>query len=423
MIWLLLGLALTALVSLYFSAMTYALRDFSRARLEDALNKYKRQEWLEEITEHKGDLIFVTAVMRLLANLGLILLPVFLFDRHIQATWVPYVAGAAVAGVLGLIFSVAIPTALAQYLGEELIAMSVHPLRAMRAAGWPLIRVMVLVDSLIKGMVGSRAEPEPEQVEKDILSAVEEGEKEGVVDEQEREMIESIIELRDIQVDQTMTARPEIVAVESHASLTEVKQVFEASGHSRLPVYEGTLDHIVGILYARDVLKHLGEPPEMFDLRAGMRPPIYVPETKPLRDMLHEFKLQKVHIAIVLDEYGGTAGLVTIEDILEQLVGEITDEHEPSEAPMFKRISDTTFEADARLYMDEVNRRCGLSLPEDQGFDTLGGYVSTTLGRIPQKGTTFEQAGARFTILDAEPQRIKRLKIDLLPQTVRDRGR
>jgi CBS domain containing-hemolysin-like protein len=423
MIWLLLGLGASSLASLYLSVLTYALRDFSRARLEDALSRYKRADWLEEITENQVDLIFVTAVGRLLANLAMILLPVILFDRSMRSPWLPYVAGGALAGMLGLVFSVALPTAVAQYMGEEAIALSVHLLKGLRVAGWPLRRGMALVDSLVKGMVGSRAEPEPEQVEKDILSAVEEGEKEGAVDEQERAMIESIIELRDIQVDQAMTSRPEIVAIEAHASLAEVKQVFEESGHSRLPVYEGTLDQIVGILYARDVLKHLGEPPEMFDLRAGMRPPIYVPETRPLRDMLREFKLQKVHIAIVLDEYGGTAGLVTIEDILEELVGEISDEHEPGEPPMFRRISDTTFEADGRLYMDEVNRQCGLSLPEDQGFDTLGGYISTTLGRIPQKGTTFEQAGARFTVLDAEPQRIKRLRIDLLPQTFRERGR
>src|SRR5262249_16251251 len=157
---------------------------------------------------------------------------------------------------------------------------------------------------------------------------------------------------------------------------------------------------------------------EQFDIRTVMRPAVFVPETKPLRDLLREFRMQKVHIAIVLDEYGGTAGLVTIEDILEELVGEISDEHEPQEPPMIRRINETTFDVDAGVYIDELNRMCSMNLPEDAGFDTIGGFVSVSLGRIPQKGTTFEQGGVRYTVSDAEPQRVKRLRIELLPQPV-----
>src|SRR5947209_12736631 len=186
-------------------------------------------------------------------------------------------------------------------------------------------------------------------------------------------MIESVIEFRDARAGQVMTPRPEIIGIELGASLEEVKITLEESGHSRLPVYDGTLDHIVGILYARDLLRHLGLPPEKFDMRSVMRPAIFVPETKPLRDMLRDFRIQKVHIAIVLDEYGGTAGLVTIEDILEELVGEISDEHEPSEPAMLRRIDDHAYDVDARMYIDELNRQVGLSLPEDAGYDTLGG--------------------------------------------------
>jgi CBS domain containing-hemolysin-like protein len=146
-----------------------------------------------------------------------------------------------------------------------------------------------------------------------------------------------------------------------------------------------------------------------------MRPAFFVPETKPLSDLLHDFRLQKIHIAIVLDEYGGTAGLVTIEDVLEELVGDISDEHEPVEPAMFNRIDDHNMEADARIYIDELNRLAGLNLPEDAGYDTLGGFVSTTLGRIPEAGAEFQYDGAKFIVLDAEPQRVKRVKIELTP--------
>src|SRR5439155_8846593 len=132
--------------------------------------------------------------------------------------------------------------------------------------------------------------------------------------------IESVIEFRDRSVGEIMTPRPEIVALEITATLEEIKERLAESGHSRLPVYEGTLDHIVGILYARDLLKHLGSATNRIDIRSAVRPPLYVPTTKPLRDLLNDFRLQKIHIAIVNDEYGGTAGLVTIEDVLAELV-------------------------------------------------------------------------------------------------------
>jgi len=210
-----------------------------------------------------------------------------------------------------------------------------------------------------------------------------------------------------------MTARPEIIGLELKATLLEVKNLVEESGHSRIPVYDGTLDHIVGILYARDLLKHLGLPPERFDIRSAMRPAFYVPETKPLRDLLRDFRLQKVHLAIVLDEYGGTAGLVTIEDILEELVGEISDEHEPHEPAMLNKQSESTADADARIYIDELNRTLGLTLPDDAGYDTLGGFISTTLGRIPEAGESFDHAGVKYTITDAEPHKVNRVKIEI----------
>src|SRR5439155_14216928 len=165
-------------------------------------------------------------------------------------------------------------------------------------------------------------------------------------------MIESVIAFHDTQVGQIMTPRPEIFALEISATLETVKAKIAESGHSRIPVYREKIDQIVGVLYARDMLSFLGSPPEKFDIRTFIRPAIFVPETKPLRDLLRDFRLQKVHIAIVSDEYGGTAGLVTIEDIFEELVGDISDEHEPAEPAMIHRIDEQTAEVDARVYID-----------------------------------------------------------------------
>jgi len=295
--------------------------------------------------------------------------------------------------------------------------MSIGLLHVVRLLLLPVTKFMHGIDAAVRKIAGARPEVEAEEIENEILSAVEEGVKEGVVDRQERQIIESVIEFRDTQAGQIMTARPEIVALEVGAGLEEVKRTIEESGHSRVPVYDGTLDHIVGILYARDLLRYLGGTMiERFDLRSVVRSPLFVPETKPLRDLLMEFRLQKVHIAIVLDEYGGTAGLLTIEDILEELVGEISDEHEPQEPAMIRRLDDQTFDVDARVYVTDVNRQCGLSIPEDAGYDTIGGFVTVTVGAIPQEGAVFDHDGAWFTVLEAEPQRVMRLRIELLPQ-------
>jgi putative hemolysin len=423
MILILAGIFLATLLTLFFSTLAYALRDYSRAKLEDYLAKFGRSELLEKTVDCSRDLIFVTGVCRVVANILIVVFSLKLFEDLTVRDSSRYLGALITSAILSFLFSLAIPTALARYLGEPLIAVFVRSLHTLRFMLLPLVKLLNLVDRLVLRTVGNKSEPEPEQIEKDILSVVEDGEKEGVVDTQERKMIESVIEFRDARAGQVMTTRPEIMGIELGASLEEVKRTLEESGHSRIPVYDGTIDHIVGVLYARDLLKHLGLPPDQFDMRSAMRPAIFVPETKPLRDLLRDFRIQRVHIAIVLDEYGGTAGLVTIEDILQELVGEISDEHPPHGSPMIKKVGENAYEVDAMLDIDQINRTVGLALPEDAGYATLGGFVSVMLGRIPQKGTTFEHNAVRYTIVDAEPQRVKRLKIELLPQVAEAAGK
>jgi magnesium and cobalt exporter, CNNM family len=416
--WLILaGLLAAAAASLLFSTLTYALRELSRVRLGEHLERRGRQDLLEPTMGHVGDLVFVTAVGRMFANILIVLFALWLLDTTGYRPAARYALAAVLAGVLHLFCSVAIPTALARHAGDAIVASQVGFLLALRKALAPLAKLMHLIDNSVRRVTGTSGTPGPaDAIEQEIMSVVEEGEKEGVVGEEEREMIESVIRLRATTAGQVMTPRPEIVALPLDSTLAQVKQTLEESGHSRVPVYDGTLDHVVGILYARDLLKYLGQASPKFDIRSAIRTAYFVPETKPLRDLLHDFRVKKVHIAIVLDEYGGTTGLVTIEDVLEELVGDISDEHEPLEPAMFKPLNESTAEADARMYIDELNRRMGLNLPEDAGYDTLGGYVTTTLGRIPEAGTTFEHDGLRFTVLEAEPQKVNRVKVEVVPE-------
>jgi putative hemolysin len=417
------GAMASAGLSLLFSTLTYSLREFSRPRLIDQLEKRGLSEERIELTlDRISDFVFVTAVCRLLSNI-LVLISV-LHLLHLGGTDGPvqYALAILITGIITLFVSVAVPHAIATHAAERFIAFLIQFLYGLRMVLLPATRLMHGIDRLVARAIGVSTDPLraqiEEEIEQELLSVVEEGAKEGVVDDEEREMIESVIEFRDTHVGQSMTARRDIIALPISADLEQVKSVVEESGHSRIPVYEDNLDRIVGVLYARDLLKHLGEPPEKFQIRSAMRPAFFVPATKPLRDLLHDFRVQKVHMAIVLDEYGGTAGVATIEDVLEELVGEISDEHEPAEPAMLRRIDDHTAEVDARMYLDQLNRLLELDLPEDEGYETLGGFVSNTLGRIPQAGTTFDHGRARYTILEAEPQRVSKVRIELLPQAV-----
>jgi magnesium and cobalt transporter len=420
MTWLILGIFIASLLTLFFSTLTYALRDYSRPKLESYLERHNKTWCIDRINDLTSDLIFTTAIGRLVTNLMILVFVLHLLVNLHWHPWPRYGMALLATGVISVFCSVAIPHSLARHAAPAIIGFFVRFLLGWRWILMPATRLMHGIDDLVARATHATTNADPdeareEEIEQEILSKVEEGEKEGFVGEQEREMIESVIEFRDRSVGEIMTPRTDIVALEVTATLDEVKQMLAESGHSRLPVYEGTLDHIIGTLYARDLLKYLGSM-DPINIRNALRSPLYVPMTKPLRDLLNDFRLQKIHIAIVNDEYGGTAGLVTIEDVLEELVGEISDEHEPAEPAMLKRLSDTVAEVDARITLDEFNRVMGLSLPEDAGYETLGGFLSTTLGKIPQSGVVMTANGAKFTILGAEPQRVNRVKVELLPQ-------
>jgi putative hemolysin len=412
-------LAIFAAAALYFSTLNYCLRDFSRSKLADYLGRHNGDHWFENLTENTDQFVFVTAAFRQFANLAIFISLFALFDTTEWSWAARYAASSGLTAVVGLIFSIALPQVLAKYSAEPAIGFSAPFLGICTRILGPMTAAMTLLDNAVKRILGVSDRAEPEGIEQEILSAVEEGEKEGIVDEQERELIENVIDLRGATAGHVMTARPDVVGIEITASLEESRSIIESSGYSRLPVFEGTLDKVIGILYARDLIKFFGPANTTFEMRSAIRPAMFVPETKPLRDLLADFRHQKVHIAIVLDEYGGTAGLLTIEDILEELVGEISDEHEQTEPAMFRKTGELTAEVDARLPVSELNRLLDLALPEDAGYETVGGFLTTNMGRIPEKGAVYEFEGAKFTVLDAQPQKIERVRIEASSPTPR----
>ena len=411
------GLLLLIVVLLFSSTISLVLRWPSRARIGDLLAKSGREEELRRLIEALPQLSLTNGVLRSGSVIGVVLMVVVLGERAgLQSDAARYGISFVVSWVLILIFGVAIPIAWARYAGESLLTAVLPALHVLGFILRPLVGFLRLFDELVRRLAGvplQTAQSQADELEREILNVVSEGEMHGAVDEEEKEMIESVIDLRDTDVEEIMTPRTDIAAVERTAGLQEVKSCIAESGHSRIPVYEETIDKILGMLYAKDLLQ-LGEG-EPFNATKVMRSVSFIPETKPLRDLLHEFQEQKVHVAVVLDEYGGTAGLVTIEDILEELVGEIVDEYESEEPEAIRRIDENNVEVDARTRIDDLNDELDLNLPEDEDYETVGGFVFSRLGRIPKVGERCDHDNLAFQVIAAEPRRILRLRLHITP--------
>ena len=227
-------------------------------------------------------------------------------------------------------------------------------------------------------------------------------------------LLENVVDFTSTDVGEVMTPRTEIEGIEMTDDLSAIRAFILEAGHSRIPVFEEDLDHITGILYVKDLIPFIGEDASAFSLQPLLRRPIIVPETKPVADLLADFQQAEVHMAIVVDEYGGTAGLATIEDVLEEIVGEIYDEHEgddDDEEPQLTKVASGIWEVDGRFHIDDLNEAIESTLPEDDEYDTVGGWFTAQFGQVPVAGASIELHDLIFTVMAAEPTHVTRLRI------------
>ncbi len=417
--WSVLLICLFAGGTLFFAVNAIALQTFSHVKLQEAFRTTNKKENYEDLTarlvEKAEGMILTCRLFRLILNMLVLLLLVVLVTTMRQSnSALNYIIASLIAMAIFLTFSLAIPHAWAKYAGEKILSRTYRLLMFFSIIASPFLYIFKLYDGFIKRLAGiAETTPQEQQEEKqeEFLTGLEHHRTEGVLDEEEQEMIENVLELSNSTADEIMTPRTDIVAVEVNADLQKVLNTITEAGHTRVPVYEGNIDNIVGLIYAKDLLSEIGKNPADFKLRDKIRNAYFVPETKPLRALLHEFQNQKLHIAVVLDEYGGTAGIVTLEDILEELVGEITDEYEETPPEPIKKIDHDTIEADARTSVDEINDEFELELPEDEDYETIGGFVFSRLGYIPKTGESFDYENLKFTISSAETRKIKRIQI------------
>lgn len=248
---------------------------------------------------------------------------------------------------------------------------------------------------------------EPSEEELAILGEIEE--EEGKIEDSKREMIRGILGLEETSAHEIMVPRLDIVAAEAETPLSEVIDLVLERGYSRIPIYRDTIDNIVGIIYAKDLLHYTREGETPVSLLDIARPPYFIPESKKIGELLRELQGKKVHIAIVVDEYGGVSGLVTIEDLLEEIVGEIEDEYDIEE-PKVEWLSEAEAIVDAKLSIDDLNELFGLNV-QTEGFDTVGGFVYAQLGRIPAVTDTLEVEGLTISVLSTLGRRIKKVKV------------
>lgn len=257
---------------------------------------------------------------------------------------------------------------------------------------------------------------QPEDLEREIQNIIDVGEERGLISRQEGELIESIFEFRDTLVREVMVPRLEIVGVERHTPLPQIISLVRECGHSRLPVFDGDIDHIKGILLAKDLLVFWQTPEQTWDLGQVLRPVYFIPESKKISDLLRDLVERKAQIAIVIDEYGGTAGLITLEDILEEIVGEIYDEYDRMEPRLIPQ-EDLSVLVDARLDVEELMDHFGLPRPEGK-FESVGGLLIHLLGRVPQINDQVVVNNLELTVVAADERRAKQVRAQIIPKAI-----
>jgi len=307
-----------------------------------------------------------------------------------------------------IVFAELVPKTLALANAERVaIALSL-PIEFLARALSPLIALLTGITSTIARVFGANVSNEAQITAEELRLIVERGGEQGVLEAEEEQMINAVIELGSRRVHEVMVPRIAMATIQATATFDEAIETIVEHGHSRIPVYDESVDEILGILYAKDLLPFLRESAgPRPDLRTLLRTPVYIPESMTVDDLLHEFQRRKVHIAIVLDEYGGTAGLVTIEDLLEEIVGEIQDEYDVEE-PMVVRLSDDEARLDGRASVDDLAELfdTNLGLEDEDEYDTVGGLIYHRIGGVPTPGDRVEVDGLTLTVESTDGRRV-----------------
>jgi CBS domain containing-hemolysin-like protein len=392
------------------SAVETALTNISRLRLRQLLDRgVPRAQAINDLLDNPQRFPATILVINTVCLLAIGALSLYA-SRPLREWWWR-VLTVILTLMLVLIFGVAVPKALALRNPERAALALYGPIDMMRRIAAPIVTILSWVARPFVRIFGGRTAPAgPFVTQEEMRMLVNVGEEEGVIQQEEEELIHSIFQFGDKVVREVMVPRTYIVAVEDDCTVAEAADIALNSGHTRIPIYRETIDTVAGVATVQDMMRSMRQGGENIPVTQVIRPVHYVPETKKVDELLRELQKGRMHLAIVLDEYGGTAGLVTIEDLLEEIVGEIQDEYDV-EPQMVEQVSDNEWHVDARVDLDDINDMLSTKW-EAEDSDTIGGYVYEQLGRVPNPGDSLKIDDQHtITVLSTEGTRLKQLSI------------
>ncbi|MGL4254523.1 MAG: hemolysin family protein [Fusobacteriaceae bacterium] len=397
-----------------FSASETALTSFRSTYLEEIEWKHPKEavllrKWLKYPNEILTGMLLGNNIVNILASSIATALTLNIMGNNSTSILIATI----VMTVVILIFGEITPKIIAKNNSVLISRFVITPMHILSVITKPIVFILMGISKIIGRLFGIEIKDEALMItEKDIISFVNVGEAEGIIEEGEKEMIHSIFEFGETSAKEVMTPRTSMYSIEATKTIEEVWDELLETGFSRIPVYEETIDDVIGILYVKDILNSVKRGETEKQIKEFVRVPYFVPETKSIIEILKEFQLKKVHIAMVLDEYGGVVGLVTIEDLIEEIVGEIRDEFDQEEEETVIKISETEYLIDAMIDIETLNKELSLDLPISEDYESLGGLITTELSRVCIIGDEVILGDVRLEVKELDKMRISRVLLE-----------
>lgn len=395
-------------LSAFFSSLETAVTSLSGARLRKLMEENPSKVMALELWLRKPNYVLTTIlvgnnVVNTLAASTATVLAQSIFESYAISAATFFIT------IILLIFGEVSPKTLARHNAEKIVPLSMTLLLPIYVLLWPITWFLSMLASRLVSMFGgSSSTMIPVTTKEDIAYMIRLGNEEGVFERADGHLLQSVIEFRETVAKESMVPRTDIGSFEVHASYEEVRERIIKEGHTRWPVYEGNIDNIIGIFHAKDLLRNLAtNGPHNFSLRDFLRPAKFVPDMMKITTLLKEFQAGKAHLAVVVDEYGGTAGIISLEDVLEEIVGEIRDEYDDEELERtIQQVDPNNFMVHGRANIFELGKRLSVVFPESDAFDSLGGFLVAFYGSVPKIGTKITFGDCVFTIKVADEKKV-----------------
>ncbi len=409
-------LVICVILSAFFSGAEIAFSSLDKITLKKLIKKdKKRGQWLEALILKPSSWLITILIGNNLVNVAATSLATLFAIKIVGGT--PGKIVGIVTGIMTfviLVFGEIVPKRYCQEHAASISLRVAKPIFFLSVFFSPIVKVLTSLTRGILKIAGSKeVKKDYSLTEREIHTLIDIGEEEGALEKREEEMLHSALEFDETQAKEIMIPRTKMVYIEEEEDLWTLLELIRKVGYSRIPVYRKNIDNIVGIAYAKDLLNLFPKVDKSLKVKQIMHPPVFVPYTTHLSELFRKLQKEKTHLSIIVDEYGGVAGMITIEDLLEEIVGEIEDEYDLKKEKIIS-LKNKSFLIDADTDVDEVNEKIGTHFPEKtEAFESMGGFIIHFLGRIPQKGEMINYQGLKISTIEADERHIEKIKITL----------